>query len=776
MRLAIIAASRYTQNSELADLAHVGQELDWFSQRLAEHDAGFRVHVFDAERGLVEAVEQLLAGISEPIEALLFYFAGYAVVSEERGAALLLDGERLRTLSLKRLARLFNQRSPSTLAVLDTVSAFDGMRSPVETVRLLDTALAGERSRIHLLAANRAERDGTLGPSPFTSLLAMVLDWQSGSRGLSAASLYGAMRAEEGLFANIPAAEFYPADTPFHLLVPNAAPLVSVPPASAPLGAADEAEAYADALVKSSDFEAALAQYTIALEHLGPPTAERHPRLYLKIAEALRGAGTADKALAYYDAAIELDANCAAALLGAGELRSAAGDTATALTLLNRCLRVDPNALNAADLAAKLLTEAQRWNELVLLYELVLPRVSDPTAATELALTLTALCRDFVADPGRALGPLEHAATLAPGDFRLRLPLVLLYRERGQFERALHHLVAALRADPGYVRGYRMALVLSENCGRRDAAWNAACALELLGAANINESLLAHTHLPDGLLPARGTLTETDWIEKRLCPERDARIDALFQVLGDATVEVALETAQRKRRLVSLDPGLQQDPEKSTATIAKTLLWSAKLLGVGLPKLYVMPDLPAAFAAPPAREATLLASRTLGSGLELRELAFLWGRQLALLRPEHRVLSLFPTDEELMDLLRAALSLGGIRQLAFRKLEGDAKLFARGLKRHLSADAQSRLSEVARGFPLEEAGPIMRSWLRAVELSAGRAGLVCTGNLDLCSKLIERFPLEARVPRPEQVRDLMAYSVSDEYALLRARIGVLVQN
>ena len=108
MRLAILATSAYAQTDKLTELAEVTWHVDGLAQRLTEPDAGYTVYVSAAERGLAEQVEQLMADASqsEPIEALLFYFAGYAVVSDERGPALLLDGERLSTLSLRRLRRL----------------------------------------------------------------------------------------------------------------------------------------------------------------------------------------------------------------------------------------------------------------------------------------------------------------------------------------------------------------------------------------------------------------------------------------------------------------------------------------------------------------------------------------------------------------------------------------------------------------------------------------------------------------------------------------------
>ena len=775
MRLAIVAASSYAQNRSVAELSHVGPEVDWLCQRLAEVDAGFTVHFLTAERGLAEQIDQVLATAPEPIRELLFFFSGYAVVSDERGPALLLDGPRLSALSLRRLRRLISQSSPSSLVVLDTINAFDA-RGPSDIVGLLNDVLMGGQAGIHVLAANRPTHDGIDGPSPFMSLLALVLDWHSSTIGLSPEHLFASMTAEEALFAQIPCAQLFRAPTEFLLLTPQGPPVPSLPPPATRPPPVDDAEARADAMVAAGDLAAGLVEYGKALAHLGPIITDRQPRIYLKVASALRAVGRDADALAYFDAALDHEPTNTLALQGAAELQIAAGDGAAALGLLERWLAADPNALNAAEMAATLLAQARRWDKLAALYELVLTRVSDARVAVEVALTLHGLCKDELGDPARARAPMEHAARIAPHDPRVRLLLLELGEAQGEFNQALAHVRAALRADPAHVAGYRSALRLFERCAMPDGAWNAACVLEVLGEADINESLLAGAHKPEGLLPARGSVIEEDWKNRLLCPERDPRVDEIFAQLGPAVLEIGLETARRQRRLIALDDSTLQDPTKSTATVAKTLLWAAKLLGVWVPKLYVVPELGSAFAAPPVREPTLIVSKSMGSGLDLPELAFLWSRQLTFLRSEHRAFSLFPELDELVDLLLAGLSIGGSAQLPFKKLDGDTKLFARGLKRHLSKDGLAKLQVLAQNFPLAEARTRMQSWALSVQHAAGRAGLLAAGNVEVAVNLTRRFPLGGLIQVEDQVKDLMAYSVSAEYASLRERLGVLVQS
>jgi hypothetical protein len=232
MRLAILAASTYAGSDKVSELATSEVDLDLLGQRLGEPDAGFKVHIFRAERGLAEAVEQVIAEAGEPIDELLFYFLGYAVVTDERGPALLLAGDRLGTFSLKRLKRVLAESAKRGLAVLDTVIAFDPHADPEEANRTLGAALVDAGSTVSLLASS--SQDVGTGRSPFTSLVELVLDWHSvKSTVLSSETLHAAMRAEESMFAELPAVEHFAGSEPF-VLLRGSAPASVPPPAAEP--------------------------------------------------------------------------------------------------------------------------------------------------------------------------------------------------------------------------------------------------------------------------------------------------------------------------------------------------------------------------------------------------------------------------------------------------------------------------------------------------------------------------------------------------------------
>jgi hypothetical protein len=242
MRLAIVAASSYEENGQVPPIPNAEVDVELFGRRLAEPDAGFTVHAFDAERGLPEGIEQLARSLGGRARSLVFYFWGYALLSEERGPTLLLDGPKLSPFRLARLRRLLSDVTDEALVVLDATLAEGSAGAPLDVVRAMGSALSAGGSRVSSLVAVRPQqRRVEQGPPPFTGLVQMILDAQSGSpTPLTPETLFRAMQAEEVMFADIPAAGCFLAQNDF-VVVPGAAAL-SVPPIAPAVRAYAEAE------------------------------------------------------------------------------------------------------------------------------------------------------------------------------------------------------------------------------------------------------------------------------------------------------------------------------------------------------------------------------------------------------------------------------------------------------------------------------------------------------------------------------------------------------
>jgi len=853
MRLAICVASAYEQNSNLPKLPAAELDLEVVSQRLAQPDAGFSVHAFNALRGLAEGIEQLIDSIGEPIETLLFYFSGYALLSDERGPALLLDGERIGTFSLRRLSKIVLQAAPEAAILLELVSPPDSYQASSDVVLAMNQALTGVGSPASVITAVRpAAAASEAALSPFSNLLRMVLDWRDPAGALSLGALWAGVQSDPALLEEIPAIDYVrgPNDP---LLVPAQAPAArpseqpSAPPGVSlyPFATPDLRSyiAEADQLAARGEHQAALEHYEGARAQLSAELGPDHVRLYEKIGAVLRRIERFEDARAYFEAALAIDPDSARSLDAVTDLSLELGDIARARAWLERWAAVDPKALvaherllglqlaagehllaletrrrlahavpdklraadqlYAAALAAEevlndparaidlleealtfdpsstevlqrvetLLENRREFGRLARVYEFSLERAETRELAQALARRLGDLCRDQLRDPGRAVRALARAAELEPSNHALFAELSQLFLKSGDAARAaeLARRAIAAEATPDYLR---LALHAFEKSGDHDAAWNAANALDWLGEADINEALLANQHRPDGLLLARANLTESDWAQGKLTGEADPTLVELLWALREGIVEIGLAAAKKQRAWPVLEPSAEQDLTKSTTTLAKTLLWASRLLAVPTPKLYVLPEVPGDLAGVPEKFPISVASRSVGSGLGLAELAFLWGRHLVQFRREHELGLFLPDSADQDALLAAALAVGGSTEHELRTLDGTAKRFAAGLKKHLRGANVEYVKDIVRRQPKIELRTRMRAYRRRAERAASRAGLLACGDIAIAVRLSERFPHGHELTANERRSDLVSFSLASDYGELRARLGV----
>jgi cellulose synthase operon protein C len=441
-----------------------------------------------------------------------------------------------------------------------------------------------------------------------------------------------------------------------------------------------------------------------------------------------------------------------------------------AAELAQRALEADAGALAALEIAAQWLGKQRRFGELAGLYESVLERSCDAPVAWDLAKRVGLVRRDQLDDAAGAKRAFARALEHDPSDVELRYLLAELLQAERAHAAAADQMRLAARFAPRDPDAYRRALWLFEQLGEADAAWCAAVALDQLGEADINESLLADAHRPEGLPAVRATLEPADWEAGLLHPERDRELDELLGSIADAALELAAR--RHARHLPALDGSTRQDVERGTATIARSLVWTSRLLGIELPELHVVAQLPVEIASTPTREHKLIVPRALATGLELPELAFLYARQLWYHRPEHRVLIGYPSLAELAELLLATLAATGHESQA---VDERVRALADELAELLAGDALDALTE--RVGPLQTRGLRRRlvDWTQALHTRAARAGLIACADLERAAEFVRRHPPAAGIEPEAQIDDLRAFSISSEHARVRERLGVALR-
>jgi hypothetical protein len=276
-------------------------------------------------------------------------------------------------------------------------------------------------------------------------------------------------------------------------------------------------------------------------------------------------------------------------------------------------------------------------------------------------------------------------------------------------------------------------------------------------------------------LQPKNVLTDEDWEGGLLWPEHDPALGRLLRLVKDAAIEHRLAALGREQRLLTLDPGFLQDPSSSTTMLCRSMVWASRLLGTKVPALYVYPSVPGELGATPQREVTVLASRALGSGFTLSELAFLWARQLTSLRGEHLLLLFYPTVGQLAELVTAAFVARDFTPRRADFFDANVSALADAIRQRLGAEGLEQLGKVTDEVGTSEAGSRMVRWARGIELVSARVALLAVGEISLAADLTRRFPVGGQTTPEDQRRDLLAFSLSEEYFELRRRLGVAVE-
>ncbi|MCA9598964.1 MAG: hypothetical protein KC776_36890 [Myxococcales bacterium] len=444
---------------------------------------------------------------------------------------------------------------------------------------------------------------------------------------------------------------------------------------------------------------------------------------------------------------------------------------AEAVSLAREALGRDPSALAALEIAAGVLGVARRWRELAELYESVLERTTDDHLAWDLAKKLGVLFRDELDDAEGAKRAFSLATERGPEDVEVHEWLAELYEAERDYTRAARVLRAAVRLTPRTAPLVQRTLWCFEKTGETDSAWSAACLLDHLGEADINESLLADTHRPEGLIAARASIHGEVWEKDLLSKDRDDELERLLSTVREVAHRVRLSDLEKAGKVPRLDDASRYDPA-GTTTLARSLSWTCRLLGMEVPALYVEANVPGQLVALPMLEPVVMADKALGSGLSLPELAFLWARALSVFRPEYSLRRVIHSLPDMARLVLAALSVGGA--VEGDSVDGHTRALSQALDDELDETAHETLAEIASDFDTRGARARIERWLHRADRIAGRLGLVACGDLHMAAEICERFPL-ATSSVDEQLDDLFAFALSEEHADIRRRLGVSVK-
>jgi hypothetical protein len=92
-----------------------------------------------------------------------------------------------------------------------------------------------------------------------------------------------------------------------------------------------------------------------------------------------------------------------------------------------------------------------------------------------------------------------------------------------------------------------------------------------------------------------------------------------------------------------------------------------------------------------------------------------------------------------------------------------------GVQREILASTVSKL--------LQSGGAIdLKKWVAAIDLTADRAGFVLAHDLQTATEVMRATEDAASIPSKERVKEIVLFSVSEEYLALREKLQVTVDS
>jgi tetratricopeptide (TPR) repeat protein len=453
---------------------------------------------------------------------------------------------------------------------------------------------------------------------------------------------------------------------------------------------------------------------------------------------------------------------------------SRAKNVGRAVALYEAAIADDPEVPGAFAAIEKVLLDAGDYPAAERAYVRQLERLAGHGESEAVVLDKLARVReDHLGDRRGAIQALDRLVVLRPRDVDGMTRLARLLEANGEDTLAMRYLeVAALHA-PSQVETFRALARIGTRTGDADRAYAACSVLVHLGEADLDEQLTYHQYAPQVAVRPAQPLDDAGW--NALLPDDiDAVATSLLAALAPAAVAARVDQLRAKKALMRPEPGERQDVDHTTVSAVRTAAWVAKLLGVPIPEVYVRPaDVPGGVTFMPSAEPALALGPSILTGRSVAELAFLFGRELAIQRLTGRLLVFHPQIGDLSALVTAAVHvvMGQAGQLPPAVEETRRELAKRVDAPRRGALAASLRAVTDRGGQLD-----LLAWLRAVERAACRAGLLACGDLTIAARVLS---VDGRVvgglSAADRLRDLVPFCVSPRYAEVRRTLGIAVR-
>ncbi|MDC3957743.1 protein kinase domain-containing protein [Polyangium jinanense] len=453
-----------------------------------------------------------------------------------------------------------------------------------------------------------------------------------------------------------------------------------------------------------------------------------------------RQLGDSDKAIEYYDQVLELDPSLDKALAEAIEVREQKGDWEG----VERLVRVDLERATERNDTSKVLATMEK---------------------------LGALYKDKLGAIADAIDAYEAAQTLDPENHEREELLAKLYAsDPAQYlDKAVAAQAILLRRNPYRPEPYKLLRKLYTESKRADSAYCLCQALTLMSFAEPDEERFFKRMRSDTAAAAQVPLGEDDWFTNLTHPDADPLLTNVFAVIQPAVIMKNGQPLEALGYQMAYAIDLMRHPYP----LSQTIVFAAGVLGLELPICFQNPMDPGGLSFLHAHNpAIVLGAAALATEVPPQMGAFIASRHLTYYRPGMYLRYLVPTGTGLRAWLFAAIKLISPNFPISKDIEGPVKENLAVIEAVITGARRDELASAV--TKLLQAGAIdLKKWVAGVDLTADRAGFVVANDLEIAQEIIKAADDSASaVPQKERLKELVLFSVGEDYFAIRRKLGI----
>lgn len=449
-------------------------------------------------------------------------------------------------------------------------------------------------------------------------------------------------------------------------------------------------------------------------------------------------------------------------------------ETDRAIEYFNRTLDASPMRLKAFEAVDKILTQRKDWTALAQNYRTMIGRLGDGAPVELQAMlwkNLGEIYRTRLRNFPEAIPCFQKASALTPGDATLHVILSELYEENpATLEEAAREHRALLASEPRRHASYHALYRIYREAKEHDRAYRICHTLRYLGEIEPHEAQYLEQLRPRAPKRPQRALDERLW-QILLHPAEDRILGRVFAFLTPAVAQIYLVHPK--------DLGVRRKDQIDTGNLeiffSRIFQLCRGVLGVAPPEVYLKPEGHMGLTLMNTAPVTMLVGPDMVQDRPEPELAFAIAKNLSYLRPEHFLCALLPplVDTIFYAGVKACFPTQKLPEDVDRKeIDELQKRIEKAIPPAGLATLRTLLQQyyqMARRFDAA-------AWLASIEQTGDRAGFLLCNDLASAEKVLQQEPVAiSKLTRADKVKDLILFSVSEEYFELRRGLAMAVQ-